>query len=315
MIDRASTSIPALKSALVESLPELLSVLFPDRPLRRNGAEYRIGRNGSVAFCAIRGCFYCHETGQSGDVLDLIAYALRTDIRCSIAWARSWLGGELHAITQRAATPIRPKETSTQREKVLPLWRPSKPLPGTLAEEYLRKRRGLSLLQWLDDLRFLENCYNFTAQVSYPALLAAIRNLAGEIIAVHCTFLNPITCDKISGDGIKSRLIFGGCKGGAVKFPGSHPERLVLAEGVEDALTLHQALPHPVWATLGTSGLRSVMLPDTAQDILIAADRDVAGLAAAQQAAERFTREGRTVRIITPRYGKDFNDEMMEKTA
>lgn len=315
MIVKASTSILVLKAALLESLSELLSALFPSRLIRRHGSEFRIGRNGSISVCGRRGFFYCHETGQSGDLLDLIAYALRTDIRGSIAWVKAWLGGS-HAAMERLPTSRMPlRGDATRREKALSLGRRSKPLPGTQADQYLREHRGIALEQWPDDLRFLENCYNFTAQASYPALLAAIRNLAGEIIAVHCTFLNPITCDKISGDGIKAKLIFGGCKGGAVKFPGSHPERLVLAEGVEDALTLHQALPHPVWATLGTSGLRSVMLPDTAQDILIAADRDVAGLAAAQQAAERFTREGRTVRIITPRYGKDFNDEMMERQS
>jgi DNA primase len=50
------------------------------------------------------------------------------------------------------------------------------------------------------------------------------------------------------------------------------------------------------------------MLPDTVQEIIIAADSDPAGQKAALAAAERFTREGHKVRIATPPQNqKDFN--------
>ena len=69
-----------------------------------------------------------------------------------------------------------------------------------------------------------------------------------------------------------------------------------------------QATGLPTWATLGTAGLKGVVLPDTVQEIIIAADSDPAGQKAALAAAERLTREGHKVRIATPpQHHKDFN--------
>ena len=53
------------------------------------------------------------------------------------------------------------------------------------------------------------------------------------------------------------------------------------------------------------------MLPalPLAKSVLIAADHDPVGLAAASRAADRWTSEGRSVRIARPpKLGTDFND-------
>jgi putative DNA primase/helicase len=54
--------------------------------------------------------------------------------------------------------------------------------------------------------------------------------------------------------------------------------------------------------------MRRVLLPPHVKEIIILADSDAPGEAAAKDAAERWVHEGRRVRIARPPKGKDFND-------
>ncbi len=103
------------------------------------------------------------------------------------------------------------------------------------------------------------------------------------------------------------KMMIGRCGGGAVRLAPAGPE-LVLSEGLETSLSVQQATGLPVWATLSTSGLRSVILPPEVETVVIAADADEPGEKAAQAAARRFIAEGRTVKIARPPQGMDFND-------
>jgi DNA primase len=64
-------------------------------------------------------------------------------------------------------------------------------------------------------------------------------------------------------------------------------------------------------AALSTSGLRSLDLPKNVRDVIILADGDEAGEAAARGCALRWKREGRRVRIARPPQGMDFNDMLL----
>ena len=57
--------------------------------------------------------------------------------------------------------------------------------------------------------------------------------------------------------------------------------------------------------------MRTVVLPDDVHEVVICADGDDAGEAAAQAVAQRFLREGREVRIARAPTGMDFNDLLM----
>jgi DNA primase len=69
-----------------------------------------------------------------------------------------------------------------------------------------------------------------------------------------------------------------------------------------------QATGKPAWAALSTSGLRSLDLPRASANVIVLADGDAPGEAAAQHCARRWQREGRSVRIARPPSGMDFND-------
>jgi hypothetical protein len=82
----------------------------------------------------------------------------------------------------------------------------------------------------------------------------------------------------------------------------------MIGEGIETCLSAMQATGHPAWAALSTSGLRSLDLPRDVRDVIVLADADEAGEAAARDCAWRWKREGRRVRIARPPQGLDFND-------
>ena len=88
----------------------------------------------------------------------------------------------------------------------------------------------------------------------------------------------------------------------------------MLGEGIETTLSVMQATGLPGWATLSTSGLKAVQVPDEVK-ITIAADGDEPGLKAANEAAQRLARDEHTVRIATPPEGQDFNDVINGATA
>ena len=82
---------------------------------------------------------------------------------------------------------------------------------------------------------------------------------------------------------------------------------LQVGEGLETCVAAMLATGQPTWAALSTSGLRALALPPEVRQVMILADGDDAGDAAAVAAAERW-REGRSVRIARPPRGLDFAD-------
>jgi hypothetical protein len=136
-----------------------------------------------------------------------------------------------------------------------------------------------------------------------------------NVIAVHRTFITVTGTGKAPVSKPKMRL--GSCPGGAVRL-GPVGKELVVGEGIESALAVQTATGLPSWAALSASGIEGILLPDLplASEIILAADHDDAGLRAANAAAEKWARQGRTVRIaVPPEPGTDFNDMAAEEAA
>ena len=86
---------------------------------------------------------------------------------------------------------------------------------------------------------------------------------------------------------------------------------LMVGEGIETCLAAMQAPGLPAWAALSTSGLLALDLPPDVRDVIVLADGDEAGEAAARDAALRWEREGRRVRIACPPQGLDFDGMLL----
>ena len=130
----------------------------------------------------------------------------------------------------------------------------------------------------------------------------------GTPIAIHRTFLARDGSGKAPVDPAK--MMLGPCRGGAVRL-GEPGDVLMVGEGIETCLAAMQATGHPAWAALSTSGLRALDLPRDVRDVIVLADGDDPGEAAAQDCAWRWKREGRRVRIARPPQGMDFNDLLL----
>ena len=208
---------------------------------------------------------------------------------------------------RRAPVDRKPDQNDASRsEAALAIWQSAKPARGTPVEAYLASR-GIGLLP-PDTLRFHRGLMHPSGGI-WPAMVAVVTNgVDGTPIAIHRTFLADDGGGKAPVD--PQKMMLGPCRGGAVRL--ADPEdMLMVGEGIETCLAAMLATGHPAWAALSTSGLRALELPKNVLDVIVLADGDDAGEAAAQSAALRWKREGRRVRIARPPHGLDFNDMLM----
>jgi hypothetical protein len=159
-------------------------------------------------------------------------------------------------------------------------------------------------------LRFLAEAKHSPSGLILPAMIGAVTLWPDrKPCAVHRTFLAPDGHGKAAVDTPKMTL--GPCAHGAVRLAEA-TDRLMVGEGIETCLAAMQATGQPAWAALSTSGMRRLLLPPHVEEVVILADADAPGELAAKDAATRWVREGRRVRIARPPKGKDFNDLLLE---
>ncbi len=170
------------------------------------------------------------------------------------------------------------------------------------ALDYL-KNRGLSLQEVPSHLFFHPNLYyQGVIPCSFPALVALITDISGEIVGLHRTY--------ITGQGLKAPVItpkmmlsisHGSTAGASIKlFPAT--ETLAVAEGIETALAVHEGAGLPVWATATATGMGNLFVPETVKGVSIwfDSDRSKTGEKAAFKLANRLIREGKIVRLLKP---------------
>jgi hypothetical protein len=200
----------------------------------------------------------------------------------------------------------KPEDEVRRGNAALAIWQSAEPAQGTLVEAYLASR-GIALPP-RDSLRLHVGLKHPTGGI-WPAMVALITNGAdGTPVAINRTFLARDGAGKAPID--PQRMMLGPCRGGIVRL--SAPSRLLMVgEGIETCLAAMIATGHPAWAALTTSGLRGLDLPNDVRDVIVLADGDEAGEAAAGQCALRWKRQGRRVRIARPPHGMDFNDMLL----
>lgn len=186
------------------------------------------------------------------------------------------------------------------------IWQDAKDPTGTVVEIYLRSR-AITLSPIPPTIRFA-NLPHGPTELLLPAMVCAVQGQDGDITGCHRTFLRAD--GKVKAPVTGNKMMIGKCRGGAVRF-GKAGEKLAIGEGIETCLSVAQECPDlPVWAALSTSGLKTVVVPDAVNEIVILADNDVPGEMAAKEAATRFLRDGKTVKTARP-LRKDFNDDLM----
>jgi len=206
--------------------------------------------------------------------------------------------------------PKAPDLPKGENKRICQIWRETLPAEGSFVETYLKGRGYNGRIP--RTIRFHPRLFH-TSRTYHPAMVAIVTKWPDKTPwAVHRTYLTADGLDKAALE--PNKMMLGTVGGGAVRFsaPGS---QLILAEGIETALSCFYATSIPTWACLSTSGMVNVVIPsiERTQEIIICADGDMAGKRAATQLAERLHRTGYRVRIATPPQGQDFNDVLRGK--
>ena len=278
--------------------------------LIRAGREWRAccpfhpDRSPSFTIFADDRRFQCFGCGASGDVIDFVELLHKVGTR----EAAEMLGASTLPTVESRPLPSRTEPERDTIAEALAIWDGASPITGTVAETYLR-RRGITM-PLPPSLRFSRIRYG-ARSVLHPALIAAICNPNSAVIGVQRTYL---TEDGAKAGFEKAKLSLGRVRGGSIQLAPAAAE-IVVTEGLEDGLTLAQETGRPVWIAAGTTFLPSIVFPDVVSSIVIGADSDGAGEAAAQKAATSYAAAVRAVRIMRPTPPhKDFNAELMAVT-
>jgi len=248
-------------------------------------------------------------TSQHGDLLDLIGLNRGlTSIREIMDEARWFLA------LPRPSEPPRPSPSRSaptgSSEAARRLFQAGRPLPGTLAEVYLRQRGITAPLTW-PALRYHPRVHYCTAETasreSWPALLAAVTDLDGRITGIQRTWLDPVRRSK--APLADPRRALGHLLGNGVRF-GVAGDVLAIGEGIETVLAPKSVLPVlPMVAGLSANHLAALVFGPRLRRLYVARDNDAAGLKAAQHLHQRGVARGIEVRDLVP-VGNDFNVDL-----
>ena len=190
----------------------------------------------------------------------------------------------------------------------------AKPIIKTPVEAYLNKRLNggfphITDILTSDLIQYLPSHWHAESQKSWSVMVASILN-GNELIGLHRTYLDA---DGNKAPVSPAKKILGKLSGGYTPF-GDVGDTVILAEGIETALSLCVMFQTPVWATLSANNMANITLPPLplAKTVYIAQDNDTAGSKAARKAADKFWREGRRVILMNPpAHLNDFNDYLM----
>lgn len=253
--------------------------------------------------------------GPDGRVLvKCFAGCSQTDVIDALRARGLWKSVGMKALARHnavSAPPIEPDEGAEWRiEAARKIIASSVPSLGTLVENYLRSRN--LVVPPSSSLRFHSGLRHPSGSI-WPAMVAPVTRASdGGLVGIHRTFLARDGSGKAPIESAK--MMLGPCAECAVHLA-EPDECLMVGEGIETCLAAMQATGNPAWAALSTSGLKALILPRQVREVIILADGDEGGEAAAKASALRWTREGRTVRIARPPVGMDFNDLLNSNKA
>jgi Toprim domain len=192
----------------------------------------------------------------------------------------------------------------------------SYPLAGTLAETYLQAR-SIAVTPDLRALRFHPRCfYRITDPATgadryetWPALLAAVTDIPGNVTGLHRTRLDPAGIGKAAVPSPRRSL--GAIAGHGVWF-GAVDDVMAVGEGLETVLSVRTAMPAmPMAAALSSGHLGVFRPPYTLRRLYIAQDNDPAGELAALKLSRSAACVGIEPVVLTPTL-KDFNDDLRQ---
>jgi hypothetical protein len=255
-------------------------------------------------------------TGEHGDLLDVIRESLGLrDFREVAEEARRFLKLPRNE-PELVPKPVRPAVPAGSQEAARRLFAISQPIEGTAVETYLQ-HRGIAQVHHGGSLRFHPRCYyrpdEHLPTETWPAMIACVTDLDGQITGVHRTWLDPeggydrIRLGKAPID--TPRRAMGDLLGNAVRF-GVADDVVAAGEGIETMLSLRCLLSSmPMVSALSANHLAAIVFPLGLRRLYIVRDDDAAGEAAGAILLQRAEDAGIEAIPLSPRLG-DFNEDL-----
>jgi len=192
-----------------------------------------------------------------------------------------------------------------RRDRVRRIWDEGHPIAGAIAERYLRGRAIEGELPGPDVLRFHPRMTSLEDRERRPALIAALVDQDGHIQGIQVTLLSAHGASK--ANLATPRRTIGRLMGAYVRID-APSDTLLVAEGLETALSARRALGAGAWAFLSAENLAQFQPPPVIDRLIIAADNDEAGLAAAARLKDRVERAISCEIALAPGGYSDWND-------
>jgi hypothetical protein len=254
--------------------------------------------------------------GEHGDLLDIIQHSLGLrDFREVAEEARRFLKlpRSEPEVVLKAARPATPAGSQESARRLFAI---ARPIVGTIVETYLR-RRGIANVYHGGSLRFHPRCYyrpdDHLPTETWPAMIACVTDLDGQITGVHRTWLDPDGFDRVrlgKAPIDTPRRAMGDLLGNAVRFGTGEDDVLVAGEGIETMLSLRCALPTlSMAAALSANHLSAMLLSSSLRRLYIARDADAAGDVVQAILSNRAQAAGIEAIPLSPRLG-DFNEDL-----
>jgi len=301
------------------------------KPKSKTSNIWRYGSNSGSLAVNIKGSkqgfWIDYQTGEKGDLLSLIRQAMGiSGFKEVLVEAQRFLGGYSNYIAPQEIKCTQDSQKTDldahTHNKILiakNIYQGTTSIKGTVAERYLRERRGI--LGELDNktFRYHPHLKNWMTGDVCPALVVVARDETKQICGVQAIFLDAKTAKK-APLGHRVKLSRGLVGEGVLAHRGSLEGNIALAEGPETALSIASA--HPDWnvfITFGTGNFGRVGLKTKAQSILICADNDGINsntAKAVERASNYLSRNGVDVWLALPEKSDtqkkwDFNDALL----
>jgi len=300
------------------------------------GEKVRLARSGDKwrGFCPFHGDqrvstfvidaktnqYSCSVCEASGDALSWLMYdrdisfyqAVAVSLKGSFAVPQA-MKEQVGAAIQHAILP--PSDDAARRHKrevAQKIWNESLIAPRSLVERYLFTK-GLFFDGPLpENLRFHPNLYHEPRRSYFPAMVAKAEDLQGKFAGIHRTYLTPdgLNIAKPSTGG--ARRMLGDCFGSYVHLREGNPNKVVIAECIESALTIAQACPeYTVYSSMALGNLKAPV-PEGAEEVILCADGNNNSPHMAErilmEAARKHSSRGHRVLLARAPLGMDFND-------
>jgi putative DNA primase/helicase len=276
---------------------------------QRFGALKRVGVSEYVGPCPVCGgkdrfsvnikkrVWNCRGCGKGGDAIGLPQHAGGATFNEAVAALSGETRASFKPPPRKRGPDDKDDDVRRRRDTARWLWAQRKPLAGSIAETYLRKARGYGG-PLPATLRFLRPFKDYP-----PSLIAAfaipeeaepgVLRAPLDVDAVQLIALKADGSDKADVE-IQKRTI-GSHKGlPIVVAPPNDLLAISVHEGVEDALSAHEATGLGAWASGGASLLPDLAdaIPAYVECVTVVAHKDEAGRIGARELGRRVAARG-----------------------